>query len=215
MREWYLHIACGKNIRSARTPIPLTRMMAHHFLLAPASESIEGAFRWAEVHALGGDATLTHALLGTRLGTSFDHHEFWSTVVRFFIANPLLDRVHAGPIVDYLHAQKFQTRDIVDHNGRTTVEPPPQPNLQMRGRTADTLLAQVDRWHKALGRTKGAENLYFKASGFKAAAFKTGGKDAPILWSFRELHSGSALIAEGKAMRHCTATATFGALRFA
>ncbi len=206
MREWYLHIASGKNIRSARTPIPLTRMMAHHFLLTPAGESIEGAFRWAEVHALGGDATLTHALLGTRIGTSFDHHEFWSTVVRFFIANPLLDRVHVGPIVDYLHAQKFQTRDIVDPNGRTTVEPPPQPNLQMRGRTADTLLAQVDRWHKALGRTRSAENLYFRASGFKPAAFKTGSKDAPSLWNFRELHSGSALIAEGKAMRHCVAS---------
>lgn len=206
MREWYLHIANGKNIRSARTPMPLTKMMAHHFLEAPAHESIEGAFRWGEVHALGGDATLTHALLGTRLGNSFEHHEFWSSVIRFFIANPLLDRMHVGPIVDYLHAQKFQTRDIVDQNGRTTVEPPPQPNLQMRGRTADTLLAQVERWHRALGRTQGAENLFFETSGFKEASFKTGSKDAPSLWHFRELHSGNALIAEGKAMRHCVAS---------
>jgi hypothetical protein len=68
-------MASGKNIRTARTPMPLTKMMAHHFLEAPATASIEGAFRWGEVHALGGDATLTHALLGTRLGNSFDHHE--------------------------------------------------------------------------------------------------------------------------------------------
>jgi hypothetical protein len=206
MREWYLHMASGKNIRTARTPIPFTKMMAHHFLEAPATESIEGAFRWGEVHALGGDATLTRALLGTRLGNSFDHHEFWSSVVRFFIANPMLDRAHAGPIVDYLHAQKFQTRDVVDQNGRTSVEPPPQPNLQMRGRTADALLLQVDRWHGALARTKSAENLFFKASGFKEASFRTGSKDAPSLWRFRELHSGNALVAEGKAMRHCIAS---------
>jgi hypothetical protein len=206
MREWYLHIASGKNIRTAKTPMPLTTMMAHHFLEAPATASIEGAFRWGEVHALGGDAPLTNALLGTRLGNSFDNHEFWSSVIRFFIANPMLDREHVGPIVDYLHAQKFQTREIVDRNGRTTVEPPPQPNLQMRGRTADSLLAHVERWHQALGRTKGAANLLFKASGFKEVSFKTGSKDAPSVWRFRELHSGNDLIAEGKAMRHCVAS---------
>lgn len=206
MREWYLHIASGKNIRTANTPLPLTKLMAHHFLEAPATASIEGAFRWGEVHALGGDATLTHALLGTRLAYSFDSHEFWSSVIRFFIANPLLDRQHVGPIVDYLHAQKFQTREIVDHNGRTIIEPPPQANLQMRGRTAESLLAQVERWHQVLGKSKGAENLFFKASGFKAVSFKTGSKDASSVWHFRELHSGNELIAEGKAMRHCVAS---------
>jgi PcfJ-like protein len=205
-REWYLHIASGKNIRTAKTPFPLTTRMAHYFLEAPDTVSIEGAFRWGEVHALGGDATLTHALLGTRLGDNFDNHEFWSSVIRFFVANPMLDRQHVGPIVDYLQAQKFQTREIVDQAGRTTIEPPPQPNLQMRGRTADTLLAQVERWHTVLGRSKGAENLFFKSSGYKELSFKTGSKDAPSLWSFRELHTGRDLIAEGKAMRHCVAS---------
>jgi PcfJ-like protein len=206
LREWYLHIASGKNIRTAKTPMPLTSKMAHHFLLAPDTVSIEGAFRWGEVHALGGDATLTNALLGTRLGNSFDNHEFWSSVIRFFVANPMLDRQHVGPIIDFLQAQKFQSREIVDQTGRTTIEPPPQPNLQMRGRTADTLLAHVERWHTVLGRAKGAENLFFKASGFKELSIKSGSKDAPNIWSFRELHSGSELIAEGKAMRHCVAS---------
>jgi hypothetical protein len=206
MSEWYLHIASGKNIRTAKTPIPLTSKMAHYFLQAPDTVSIEGAFRWGEVHALGGDATLTNALLGTRLAGNFDNHEFWSSVIRFFVANPMLDRQHVGPIVDFLHAQKFQNREIVDQAGRHTVEPPPQPNLQMRGRTADTLLAQVERWHTALGRSKGAENLFFKASGFKATSFKTGSKDSPVVWSFRELHTGNELIAEGKKMRHCVAS---------
>lgn len=206
LREWYLHIASGKNIRTANTPIPLSKMMAHHFLQAPDTSSIEGAFYWGQVHALGGDANLTNALLGTRIGTSFSDNEFWVTVIKFFIANPMLDRRHVGPIIDYLHAQKFQTREIIDQSGRATIEPPPQPNLQMRGRSADTLLAQVERWHHALGRSKGAENLFFKSSGFKELSIKTGSKDAPSIWSFRELHSGNDLIAEGKAMRHCVAS---------
>jgi len=205
-RGWYLHIASGKNIRTAKTPIPLTKMMAHHFLEAPDSLSIEGAFLWGQVHALGGDASLTHAFLGSRAGFDFAQNEFWQSVIRFFIANPMLDRRHVGPIADYLHAQKFQSREIVDQSGRVTIEPPPQPNLQMRGRTPDTLLAQVERWHHALGRSKGAENLFFKVSGFKAMSFKTGSKDEPNVWSFRELHSGNELIAEGKAMRHCVAS---------
>ena len=206
MREWYLHIASGKNIRTAPTPIPLTSKMAHYFLEAPETSSIEGAFRWGEVHALGGDATLTNALLGTRLANGFDNWEFWQSVIRFFVANPMLDRRHVGPIVDYLQAQKFMTCEIIDQAGRTTIEPPPQPNLQMRGRTAATLLAQVERWHTVLGRTKGAENLVFKPSGIKALSIKTGSKDVPSVWRFRELHSGNELIAEGKAMRHCVAS---------
>lgn len=206
LREWYLHIASGKNIRTANTPIPLTKLMAHHFLEAPDSSSIEDAFRWGQVHALGGDATLTAALLGTRIGTNFSNNEFWESVIRFFVANPMLDRRHVGPVIDYLYAQKFQTREIVDPEGRVTIEPPPQPNLQMRGRAAGSLLAQVERWHQVLGRTKGAENLYFKASGFKEMSFRTGSKEAPVIWRFRELHSGNDLIAEGKAMRHCVAS---------
>ncbi len=206
LREWYLHIASGKNIRTARTPIPLTSKMAHCFLQAPDSYEIEAAFLWGQVHALGGDAVLTHALLGSRNGYLFTNNDFWISVIRFFVANPLLDRRHVGPVMDYLNAQKFQSRTVTGEDGTGTVIPPPQPNMQMRGRTAGTLLAQVDKWHLELGRTKGVESLRFKPSGIKEMAFQTGGKDALVLWSIRELQSTADLVAEGKAMRHCVAS---------
>jgi hypothetical protein len=205
-REWFLHIARGKNIRTARTPIPLTKLMAHHFLEAPSSISIEGAIRWGEVHALGGDQTLTEAILGSRIGESFAENGFWSSVIRFFIANPMLDRRHVGPIVDYLHAQKFQEREIVDARGRTTREPPPQPNLEMRGRTAESLLAQVERWHRGLSRARGAEHVFFKSSGIPEFRHRIGEEEEGRVWRIRELHSGAELIAEGGAMRHCVAS---------
>ena len=31
LRDWFVHIGLGKNIRTAKTPIPMTKMMAHHF----------------------------------------------------------------------------------------------------------------------------------------------------------------------------------------
>jgi hypothetical protein len=205
-RELFVYIGAGDNPRNAKLPLPYTKMMAHHFLQAPDSYSIEGALRWGQVHGLGGDERLTKALIGTRLGLDFSHDEFWTTVIRFMIANPMLDRAHVNPIVDYLHAQRFQYREVLVGPGQLVQEPPPQPNLSMRGRTPDTLLAQVERWHVGLAKMKGGMNLLFKPSGIKTLAIKTGGKEQKSEWRFRELLSTAELQAEGKAMHHCVAS---------
>lgn len=204
-RQWFIEIGAGRNVRTLDTPIPMTKAMAHHFLLAPDDSSIEGAIRWGQVHAMGGGSRLTSAILGTRLGTSFDNDGFWSSVIRFFIANPMLDRQHVGPIVDYLAAQKYERREVMVGPGRVEVHDPPQPGLTMRGRTAATLLAQVERWHRELGRANDAERLYFRCSGRKGLLHKTG-KDGANEWRIRELLSGAELIAEGRAMQHCVAS---------
>ena len=129
----------GRSVRRGRTPIPVTKRMVHAFLQAPAHYSIEAALRWGQVHALGGDAWLTEALVATQLGRSFEHDDFWVTAIRFFIANPLLDRCHVGPIVDYLQHQRFEARVVFVAPGVRERQPPPQPNLSMHGRTADHL----------------------------------------------------------------------------
>jgi PcfJ-like protein len=204
-RDWFVAMGAGKNIRTLETPVPLSKLMAHHFLQAPDDYSIEAALRWGQVHALGGGARLTAALLGTRIGQDFSNDEFWTSVIRFFIANPLLDRTHVGPIIDYLWAQKFEVREMVIGPGRVEVHLPPQPGLTMRGRTAQTLLAQVERWHRELGRAAAAENVYFRRAGVKELALKTG-KEGENRWRIRQLLSGADLVAEGRVMRHCVAS---------
>ena len=204
-RNWFVQLGAGKNIRTLETPIPLTKAMAHHFLQAPEDYSIEGAIRWGQVHALGGGSRLTGALLGTRIGQDFRENEFWASVIRFFVANPLLDRQHVGPIVDFLYAQKFETREVVVGPGRVEAHLPPQPGLTMHGRTPNTLLAQVERWHRELGRASAAERLYFRRSGVKELSLRTG-KDGEQEWRIRELLSGADLIAEGRVMKHCVAS---------
>jgi hypothetical protein len=204
-REWFIHLGAGKNIRTVDTPIPLSKLMAHHFLEAPDDYRIEGAIRWGQVHALGGDRVLTDALLGSRIGYDFSETAFWTSVIRFFIANPLLDRRHVAPIIDYLHAQRFETREVLVGPGQVEVHGAPQPNLTMRGRTAQSLLAQVERWHRDLGRASSAENVYFRRSGVKELSLETG-RDGESVWRIRELLSGAELIAEGRAMKHCVAS---------
>jgi hypothetical protein len=63
----------------------------------------------------------------------------------------------------------------------------------------------VERWHRELGRTSGAERLYFRRSGVKELSLKTG-KDGENVWRIRELLSGAELIAEGRVMKHCVAS---------
>lgn len=205
LRDWFLHIGAGKNIRTAKTPLPLTKRMAHHFAEAPRHYSIEQALRWGQVHALGGDQRLTEAILGTPIAGSFEHDAFWQTVLRFFIANPLLDRKQVGPIVDFILYQKFETREVVVGPGEVELQAPPQPNLTMRGRTPESLLRQVEDWHRELGRSAAAEGVYFKRSGFKAFERKAG-RSGENTWRIRELLSGAELVAEGRALKHCVAS---------
>ena len=205
-RRWFVAIGEGRNVRTLDTPIPMTKAMAHHFLEAPDDYTIEAAIRWGQVHALGGGSRLTGALLGTRLCTDFSNDDFWSTVIRFFIANPMLDRQHVGPIIDYLAAQKFETREVIVGPGQVEVHAPPQPGLVMRGRTAATLLAQVERWHRELGRASSAENLYFRRSGVQEFQLTLGKDEKKAVWRIRELLSGAELVKEGRVMGHCVAS---------
>jgi hypothetical protein len=61
-RDWYVYVGRGGNIRNAETPVPLTKMMAHHMMLAPDDSNMEGAIRWGQIHALGGDYRLVEAI---------------------------------------------------------------------------------------------------------------------------------------------------------
>lgn len=135
-QQWFRLLGQGGNIRQADgLPCPLTKQMAHHFLLAPDDYSIQAALRWGQILALGGDKRLADAVVGTRLEARFCDDPFWLSVFRFFVANPMLDRAHVGPIVDYIWNQRFEPRVEQVARGVPVQHPPVQPNFSMRGRT--------------------------------------------------------------------------------
>lgn len=208
-QAWFKHMGRGGSIRTAeRLPVPLTKKMAHHFVDAPSTYSIEAAFRWGQVLALGGDQRLADGLRETRLVQDFRDNDFWLSVIRFFIRNPMLDRAHVQPIIDYIWNQRYEPRIVFVERGVARELGPEQPNLSMRGRTAVSLLRAVDQWHRQLGRETSGERLQWRKSPFRDFEFIEGSEQSKNMriWQIRELLSSQELIAEGRRMCHCVAS---------
>ena len=208
-QNWFKHIGTGQNIRTAQDiPIPLTKKMAHHFLKTPKHYTVEEAFRWGQVHALGGDRYLVDALRQTRLTRNFNNDAFWLNVIRFFIANPMLDVSHVNPIIDYIWHQRYENRRVFVERGVAREIGPAQPNFSMRGRTPETLLHQVEEWHSELGRESKGKELEWHRSQIGEFHLLEGSEQLHNMkfWSIRELLSSDELIDEGRVMKHCVQT---------
>ena len=130
---WYKHIGLGRSIRTVELPLAYSKRMAHHFMQAPAHFSVEMALRWGQIRALGGSEALANSIAATRLGRSFEHEDFWKTVIQFFVNQPRLEISHIGPIIDYLHAQRFVPPAAFIDEGELGPPDPPQRNLTMKG----------------------------------------------------------------------------------
>ncbi|MXZ01779.1 hypothetical protein F4Y93_14475 [Candidatus Poribacteria bacterium] len=208
-QNWFKHIGTGQNIRTARgIPIPFTKKMAHHFLKAPKHYTVEEALRWGQVYALGGDRYLADALRGTRLTRTFDNDDFWLNVLRFFIANPMLDVSYVQPIIDYIWHQRYENRRVFVERGVAREMGPEQPNFSMRRRTPETLLRQVEAWHNQLGKVSKSRELEWMSSQIGEFHSLEGNKQGRNMkfWSIRELLSSDELIDEGRALQHCVQT---------
>lgn len=213
-RRWCISVGAGHNIRQCDLPLPYTRPMSQHFLKAPASLTIDQALRWGQVLGLGGDERLAATILGTRLELSFDNDSFWSTVIHWLVENPMLDRVHVGPIIDYLHEQKFvpiphqNAAAGAGGEARHEMAAPAQPNLSMKGRTADSLLRQVQRWHRALSKHQLRVRQNWPASGIPSFHWVEGSRENGNrkVWTIRELLSNHSLHIEGRQLKHCVAS---------
>ncbi|NLW49035.1 MAG: hypothetical protein GXY86_17105 [Firmicutes bacterium] len=208
-QAWFKLLGSGKNIRTApNLPFPLTKKMAHFFLLAPPYYSVEAALRWGQVNALGGDIRLADALLDTRLVRDFDHNEFCLSVIRFLVRNPMLDPARINPIIDYIWNQKFENRVVFRERGVAEEVGPPQPNFSMHGRTVESLLRAVEEWHRQLGRESKSGDLQWRKSGFEEFKLIEGSKESQNMkvWRIRELLSSKELVAEGRQMKHCVAS---------
>ena len=223
-RGLYVRVAHGENLRKCRLPLTYTRRMAHWFMRAPDSFSVPQAIRFGQVIGLGGDERLASTIAATRLSDNFTHNEFWVTVIRWLVDQPLLDPVQVGPIIDYIHFQRFVPEQILAGLNRRIDDADlaaigaRQPNFSMRGRTAATLLRQVNRWHQGLASNNRQQVCAWIPSGISPFSLIEGGEvrahqsASPNLegnvkhWIIRELLSSAALVAEGRRLNHCVAS---------
>lgn len=205
-QDWFIQLGRGQNIRKQHgLPISMTKRMAHEWLSAPDSLSINQAFRWSQILGSDGDERVARAVCSSRLGDSFGEDEFWMTVIRFFIANPMLDTVQYGPLIDYISHQKFQPAGEQIVNGQRVQLPPPEPGFSMKGRSAQALLSRMEQWHKQLGKKKKSYKEW-KSCGVPGITIEEGRENDKTVWTISEILNSTELFKEGKAQRHCVAS---------
>jgi hypothetical protein len=206
-REWFIHIGSGGNLRTAAgLPFALTKMMSHHALLAPDNTPIVSALRWGQVRALGGSERLASAVINSLLRDAQYDEPFWLTVVQFFVANPMLDPYQVGPIVDWINNQRFvpEPRRIV--NGVVCGGEIRQPGLNMKGRTVECILRQVERWHGDLNRATVESSTTWPTCGIPGYERMEGTEGSQTIVRIQEIVASADLREEGRAMRHCVAS---------
>ncbi len=214
--KWFIHLAQGGSVRKLpQCPVKMTAKMAHLFIQTPPKYSVTEALRYAQVINMGGNERLVRTLLGTRLGQYFENDEFWETVIRFFIQNPMLEHSHIQPIVDYIQHVKFERRTMWNpHNYNEIIEMEPAlPHYTMKGRTVVSVLAAVDAWHRDLYMSTGSktkkEPLFWKAAPIRNFRHREGANDDTCkMYEIEQLVTSPALLREGRMMHHCVYTYT-------
>ena len=216
MQGWFLFIGAGGNIRRAGIPVNMTKMMAHRFLEAPNDMPVKKALRWAQVVGQGGSESLADAIRLSRLGDHFSNEDFWETVVKFLVNNPMLDPDQVGPLIDFIFNQKYEPHEIIHPGGAIEMGGPPQPNFAIKGRSIEKLLRQMAEWHEHLAQEadllderKGKKGYVstWPSSGIGDLRVAEGtGQLEPRVWTIKELLSNRELGAEGKAMHHCVSS---------
>ncbi|MCZ6632042.1 MAG: PcfJ domain-containing protein [bacterium] len=207
-QTWFVQVGIGQNIRKLDVPVNLTKKMAHLFLQAPDESTVLEAFRWGQILGLGGETPQVRAINGTRLGSSFEHEDFWHKVVHFFVNNPMLDPDQIGPLVDYIYNQKYVPQEEVGPEGLVIQVPPAQPNFSIKGRSMNKLLRQVDYWHRQLARETRLPPKEWWPSGIGAFDHEVIDRLGQVKehWRIQELLSSKELSIEGRQMHHCVAS---------
>jgi PcfJ-like protein len=205
--NWFIHVAQGGNIAKASGFIekyPMTKKMAHYFMQAPDKFNFEEAWRYSQTKSLGGTDRLVYTLLNTPVFRTRSDNDFTLSLIKFFIDNPMLDMSRVGPIVDYIWNQKFtQLQRVI--NGRVEHMAPLQPNFSMTGRAVDSLLEQVERWHRQLGKEKKGGDLkwdHWLIEDFEVIDGLAEHHNQKI-WRIKQLLNSRELSEEGRYMKHC------------
>ena len=182
-----------KAVQQDLLPVPLTRAMCHELMTLPA-ERFTSAVRRVLVKAHGGDLRLHQAWMATRVGEAIQtraEEDFWITVLRWFAANPLLDRAQLGPLIDFIAFRRAGN-----------------PDFSMKGRSPLAMLRGMHTWHGDLAKEKAIKGITFQPSGFESKNYlnkvklPTGGTHEET-WKVTEIACSKELAAEGRALKHC------------
>jgi hypothetical protein len=204
-REWCVQMGAGAGLKRCCLPIPYSRKLTQSMTQVPGNLLPLEGLRWAQVVSLGGTRNLADAVAATCLGRAFIYEEFWQTVLVWLVECPMFDLVHVGSIIDYIQHQRFHVEDGL---GGEPASGPAQPNFTMKGRSLDTMLQLVERWHRDLSKLAALRIRMWRPSNIRPFRFTEGkpGESGFRIWTIRELTTQEALVSEGKKLKHCVAS---------
>lgn len=214
-RRWFVAHAAGQRFRDIEgLPLQLTRRMEHILLTSPPHLPLRAAMRRAELLGLDAPPALVDAVLRTDLAVDLTEGEFWRSALHFFIHHwEALGPERVQAIVDFLYAVRIRPAQLATRDG-VIMQPPPQPGFSLAGRTPQSLQRLVEAWHRELGRGR-ATGRGWAPSGMSGMQY-LGAPEAGVeaaRWSIEEILHSSALVAEGRVLRHCVATYELRCLR--
>jgi hypothetical protein len=206
-QQWFVDVGLGRNIRrSAHLPVVLTKRMAHLLMHGGETVAVSVAMRRAQVLGMGGSEALARAVTRSRLGGSFEHEEFWVSVVKFLVYSPSVAPDDVEPIVEYVYEQKYAPQRVADAEGFVEEGPPMHPGFSMRTRKAGPLIREVSVWRRERERRRSHYAEEWEPCGLKGLDVVEHADGRWVRWRVRELLSVTALRTEGKRMRHCVGT---------
>jgi hypothetical protein len=219
----FIHMGKGWNAKKfEELPVPLSRKEAIHFAEAPENFTPIEAILWAKVFGYGGDERLVRPMMESRIfrimNARYDNNhalastaykndwEFWETILKFFIEQPLVDVTTISPVCDYIQHIKYEHRNLPRPGGGWIYEKPENPDFKINGRTLPALVRGMEKWHKELGSSKREVNIK-SWEGFDIPDYEVSfGKDEnKRTYTFTQLLSAANLKAEGRIHGHCVA----------
>ncbi len=210
---WFLHVGSGNNIRTASDlPFRLTKRAAHLFTTSEHWDRPLVVLRHAQVRAIDEQV---HRLFAWGLCLheriySRRNANFWTSILHFFLNNPMLDRSYIGAIIDYVHYTKFEPRRIPLPDGSVQTAPPAHPKFCLKGRSIDRLVREVDDWHAQLSGGEFSHVEEWAPSGMSGFDLTEDNDKlrARIQWTIQELCTSALLQVEGRMLHHCVGSYT-------
>ncbi len=215
----YLQIAQGGNVRHTKNlPVKLSKKEAHFFLQAPESATIEEAYRFAQVRAIGGTEKLAMQIGRFTRSVRIADEAFFKEVIGFLTRHFKEGGANMQEMLLYIRYQYSK-----------------QANYTLKGRTKESFLRTykefltfVSKFAEENRRVIGQGSLprefshyedlrvffynYMQKATWNKANIREfkyvreQAKEPTTYFAICQLHSADALRTEGKEMGHCVAT---------
>jgi hypothetical protein len=213
---WYLHVCSGNNIRTASgLPFRLTRRAAHLFMTSIRRLHPLMALRVSQIQAIEAIDDKAHRNMEWAISSheriyARENADFWTTILHFFLNNPMLEHNYVWPIVDYVHYTKFENRRIPQPDGSVEIALPAHPKFCLKARSIDKLVREVDNWHEQLSGGEYDHVEEWAPSGLDGIELTEDNDKlgARIHWTIQELRTSALLQVEGRLMHHCVGSYT-------